>query len=220
MSYTAWNKRLHFIKTRHRGRKMRIVFRLGTLMNQSGKKLLLMLTGLTGSVCLVYAASTMDPVSYEGSYAQDRSQIEDLEARYMYALNWLDADTYAGTFTEDGILDWAGGVARGRTEIAEEIHGMAANFAAEEAEDAPLRPARKRHFITNMVIKVDGDTAESRAYWFIMNNRNPERAGYSEAYGHYESSLRKVNGQWLFTKRKIYNEEYPDRTAPLANPAW
>ncbi len=199
---------------------MGISFRLTKLVNQGGKKLLLVLAGLATGVCMVYAASTLNPVSYDGSYAQDRSQIEDLEARYMYALNWLDADSYAGTFTEDGILDWAGGVAQGRTEIAEEIHGMAATFAAEEAADAPLRPARKRHFITNMAIKVDGDTAQSRAYWFIMNNRNPERAGYSEAYGHYESSLRKVNGQWLFTKRKIYNEEYPDRTAPLANPAW
>jgi len=99
------------------------------------------------------------------------------------------------------------------------VGAMAAAFAAEEAADAPLRPARKRHFITNVVIKVDGDTATSRAYWFIMNNRTADRKGYSEAYGHYESELRKVDGQWYFTKRKIFNEEMADRTAPLANPA-
>lgn len=182
--------------------------------------LLLVLATLVGGACFVYAASSTPTVSYDDNYAMDRSQIEDLEARYMYAMNWLDAEGYAGTFTEDGVLDWAGGQAVGREAIVEEVRGMAAGFAAEEADDAPLRPARKRHFITNMVIKVDGDTAVSRAYWFIMNNRNPDRTGYSEAYGHYESDLRKVDGQWLFTRRKIYNEEYADRTAPLANPAW
>ena len=199
---------------------MRNVHRLTAVVTQSGKKILFALTCFVGGACLVYAASSRQTVNYDDNYASDRSQIEDLQARYLFAMNWLDADTYAGTFTEDGVLDWAGGVAKGRAAIREEIRGMAATFAAEEAEDAPLRPARKRHFINNVVIKVDGDTAVSRAYWFIMNNRDADRKGYSEAYGHYESELRKVDGQWLYTKRKIYNEEMADRTAPIANPAW
>ncbi|MGA0936271.1 MAG: nuclear transport factor 2 family protein [Pseudohongiellaceae bacterium] len=171
------------------------------------------LLGLAGTAA--WAQST----HYDSNYAMDRSMIEDLEARYMYALNWLDPEGYASTFTEDGVLDWAGGVASGRAEIAEEIRTMAAGFAAEEAQDAPLRPARKRHFITNIAVTVEGDTAVSHAYWFIMNNRNADRKGYSEAYGHYESQLRKVDGRWLFVKRTIFNEEYAHRTAPLENPA-
>ena len=39
------------------------------------------------------------------SYAEDRAQIEDLQARYMFALDFRDLDKYASTFTEDGILD-------------------------------------------------------------------------------------------------------------------
>jgi len=29
-----------------------------------------------------------------------------------------------------------------------------------------------------------------------------------------------VDGEWLFSFRKIYNEEMADRTAPMENPAW
>ena len=48
------------------------------------------------------------------SYAADRAEIEDLMARYLLAMDYHDADAYAGCFTEDGELDWAMGVARGR----------------------------------------------------------------------------------------------------------
>jgi hypothetical protein len=32
--------------------------------------------------------------------------------------------------------------------------------------------------------------------------------------------LAKVNGKWLFTKRRIYNEQVADWIAPKANPSW
>jgi len=50
---------------------------------------------------------------------------------------------------------------------------------------------------------------------------NPERRNTIGGFGHYEDELVKVNGQWLFTKRKIYNEgsarwQYKGGV----NPAW
>ena len=39
------------------------------------------------------------PVS---SYAEDRAAIEDLQARYLFALDFHDPDLYVSTFTEDG----------------------------------------------------------------------------------------------------------------------
>ena len=47
-------------------------------------------------------------------YAADRAEIEDLQARYMFALDWQDGAAYASTFAEDGVLDWAGGIVQGR----------------------------------------------------------------------------------------------------------
>jgi hypothetical protein len=56
------------------------------------------------AVLLLTAASS--PRSTQTSYADDRAEIENLQARYIFALDFRDADTYASTFTEDGVLDY------------------------------------------------------------------------------------------------------------------
>ncbi len=170
-----------------------------------------------GAAITLLGACSQPPVD---NYANDRAQVENLLARYSFALDWQDADLYASLFTEDGVLDWAGGVVQGRAAIATEVHNMRANFAKQEQEDAPLRPAHLRHFITNVVLDVQGDTAKSRDFWMEFNNRNAERKAYSGAYGHGENNYRKVNGKWLLVSRKIFNEEMAARTAPVENPAW
>ena len=44
------------------------------------------------------------------SYARDRAEIADLMARYLFAMDYHDADAYAGCFAEDGVLDYAMGL--------------------------------------------------------------------------------------------------------------
>ncbi len=165
------------------------------------------------------------------SYAEDRAQIEDLQARYMFALDFGDVDTYLSTFTEDGILDIVGMKWQGHDEIREIIGGMSENAPEGEeepaAEDEPaaeeqeeLYPATGRHNITNIVLKIDGDRAEGRAYWFHYGNDNPERSAQINSYGHYEDELVKVDGQWLFSKRVIYNEQVAEWIGPTENPCW
>ncbi len=153
-------------------------------------------------------------------YAADRAEIENLQARYLFALDWQDAEAYASTFTEDGVLDWAGGIAEGRAAIADETRGMRAVFARKEAADAPRRPSRLRHFITNVVLRIEGDRAFGRAYWFELNNDVRDRWPYCGGYGHYEDELIRVDGRWLFSRRKIYNEIMDARAAGPSNPAW
>ncbi len=48
------------------------------------------------------------------SYADDRAAIEDLMARYLFALDWNDFETFGQTFTEDAEFEYARGKARGR----------------------------------------------------------------------------------------------------------
>lgn len=151
-------------------------------------------------------------------YASDRADIEDLEARYIFALDWQDADAYAATFTEDGVLDWAQGVVKGRDAIRAEVRGMRGVFAKRESGDAPLRPARLRHFITNRVLSVEGEQAKSVAYWFEFSNDNRNRWPMSSGYGHYEDELQRVDGRWLFSRRKIYNEIMDSRAAGPESP--
>jgi ketosteroid isomerase-like protein len=153
------------------------------------------------------------------TYAADRAEIENLQARYMFALDWQDAEAYASTFTEDGVLDYAGGVAEGRAAIRHEIRGMREKLARHEQADAPVRPARLRHYITNVVLQIDGDSARGCAYWFETNNAVRDRWPYLGGYGHYEDELRRVDGRWLFSRRKIYNEMLEKRVAGAVNPA-
>ncbi len=155
----------------------------------------------------------------DGSPADDRAAIENLQARYMFALDWRDPDAYAATFAEDGEVVSAAATARGREAIRAEVVAMRESDRAAAAA-AGLRPFSRRHVITNLVLDIDGDRAAGRAYWTSYNNDNPERAPYLESFGHYEDELVKVDGEWLFARRVIYNEETADRAAsddwPLA----
>jgi ketosteroid isomerase-like protein len=169
--------------------------------------------GVTG---LMFAAAT---AAAEGSYAEDRAQIEDLQARYLFALDFRDPEAYAETFTEDGILDYGVGEIKGRDAIRDMVAGMRRNAEAQRSEDTSgLRAAAGRHNISNIVIDVNGDTAVATAYWFHMGNANPERSAQLNSFGHYEDELVKVNGEWLFSKRKIYNEQIAEWVAGSENP--
>jgi 3-phenylpropionate/cinnamic acid dioxygenase small subunit len=97
---------------------------------------------------------------------------------------------------------------------------MRAMFDRIHAAQEPERPSRLRHFITNIVVKIDGDKAEGKAYWFEFDNAIRGRRPYVGGYGHYDDEMRKVNGQWLFSRRRINNEQMDDRAAPPENPAW
>jgi hypothetical protein len=153
-------------------------------------------------------------------YAADRAEIENLQARYLFALDWQDPDIYASTFAPEGVLDWAGGIVNGREAIRKEVQGMRETFAKRAAEDNKRRPARLRHMITSVVLKIDGEKASSRSYWFEIDNNNQARTPVVSGYGHYDDELRKVDGHWLFTRRRINNEVMDSRPAGPTNPAW
>ncbi len=158
------------------------------------------------------------------SYGEDRAQIENLQARYLFALDFHDPNLYASTFTPDGVLDYGRGDVRGREAIVKVIAGMPGNrpAPASAAGDKPaLRPAAGRHQITNIVLKIDGNKAVGRSYWFHTGNDNPQRTNTIGGFGHYEDDLVKVNGQWFFSKRKIYNEGSAEwQYKGGVNPAW
>jgi hypothetical protein len=92
----------------------------------------------------------------------DKAEIENLQARYLLAMDFMDADAYAEVFTEDGVMDWAGGVIEG----LEAIRAFMASGRYNPARDAAEADwqAASRHFIMNQVIKVDGNKATAITY--------------------------------------------------------
>jgi uncharacterized protein (TIGR02246 family) len=156
-------------------------------------------------------------VAFAG-YGNDRALIEDLQARYLFAFDFGDPEGYAGTFAPDGVLDYGGGVIAGRKAIAEFI--AAGRKRTEETRartPADQRPSVGRHVINNMVIKVDGKKAHGVAYWTHMTSGADGR-GTVDFFGHYEDDMVKVNGEWLFARRRIYNEAIPEWASQYVNP--
>jgi hypothetical protein len=175
--------------------------------------------GIAIASTLIFMAACKTAETKISNYAEDRALIEDLQARYMFALDFGDMDKYVSTFAEDGILDIGDGEMKGRAEIKKIFSLMPAKKEPSAAE-AKLRPATGRHNISNIVIKVEGNKANGRAYWFHYGNNTPQRTPGLDSYGHYEDEMVKINGNWLFSKRKIYNEQVDKWAAKKVNPSW
>lgn len=151
-------------------------------------------------------------------YGDDRALIEDLQARYLFAFDFGDPEGYAGTFAPDGVLDFGQGEVKGRDAIAKFIvDGRKRTVDARAKTPAGQRPQVGRHIINNTVIKIDGNKARSQSYWSHMTSGADGRGGV-DFFGHYEDELVKVNGEWLFARRRIYNEAIPEWASQYQNP--
>lgn len=159
---------------------------------------------------------------YSPTYAQDRAEIEDLMARYLFAMDYNDFDTYAETFTEDGTLEYARGAVTGR----ENIRDSARQFKAAVAgiyQDIDGNPALLRHILCQSVIRVEGDRAWHTGFWFETANDGPREASGRltptlGTFGIYEDELVRVDGDWKFSYRNIRNEFLKGRESGETNP--
>lgn len=150
-------------------------------------------------------------------YASDRAEIADLMARYLFAMDYNDYDAYAECFTEDGVLDYAGGVTSGR----EQLRGEAKEFkdnVARYFRDWKDNPAKLRHLVQHRAIRVEGDRAWNTGFWWEMTNGGPEGSLALPSFGSYADELQRVDGRWLFKKRIVYNEFLDGRETPEGNP--
>ncbi len=143
-------------------------------------------------------------------YADDRAEIENLSNRYMVAVDAGDIDTVMATWADDGVLEWAGGVERGKAAIRKAMSNFGGSRPVSLPPGATSRP-RTYHMIINHVIDVHGKTATSYAYWFNITNSTPQKDVQLIFFGHYEDELVKRHGHWLFKLRKVYNESLANR---------
>jgi len=161
------------------------------------------------AVSLITAGAAYAQVQPAG-YADDRAAIENLQGRYLLAMDFNDPDAYASVFAEDAVLDWAGGEVVGRAAIRDFLASGRYN-PTRGATEVEGWPAGYQHFITNQVIEVDGNTAHAITYWFQAGNMADRGKMEFGMFGHYVDRLEKIDGQWLFTRREIYNEGIQER---------
>jgi SnoaL-like domain len=155
------------------------------------------------------APSPFSPVVPKG-HIEDYVQIVNLLNTYWIALDAGDIDTYAGLFTPDATIYWAGGIERGR----DEIHRDMANFgsgAKKVAKDVTER-GRLIHVMGSQRIDFTGpDTAHDVGMWMGFSNQTPDKSTQVAEFGHYEDRYVKVDGRWYFTERRIYNERISNK---------
>jgi hypothetical protein len=77
-------------------------------------KLIAPVTASVVAAAATLTVTTMTSGATGTSYAEDRAAIEDLQARYLFAMDFGDPDLYVEMFSEDGILDVGSGEIRGR----------------------------------------------------------------------------------------------------------
>jgi 3-phenylpropionate/cinnamic acid dioxygenase small subunit len=134
---------------------------------------------------------------------QDRDEIADVLVRYATGIDRRDWPLFRTVFTDDCELDygevgsWKG--ADAVTEFMQQAHAMAGHTM---------------HRLTNQVITVDGDTAQSRTYVDALIMLGDNNFGVNAA-GFYDDELVRGDHGWQVARRRFIQV----RVAPVGDPA-
>jgi hypothetical protein len=134
----------------------------------------------------------------------DRAQIDALMWRYVRALDTLDADGYAATYTSDGRFSSGGAMAgSGRDGLRKMILDIKQRRAEQEAKGEKTPPMY--HLISNLHLEfIDRDHARLDSYWMtVFAPAGPDAAPRVAAVGRGLDELVRVNGQWLIRNRDV-----------------
>ena len=116
---------------------------------------------------------------------QDKIEIGELLARYARGVDTRDWDLWKAVFTPDAILDYSSaGIPVGSRD------DTAALFEA-ALEAVPMT----MHFISNIEVEIDGDTATARAM-FYNPMQLPGMEGQSYCGGYYTHHLVRTAQGW------------------------
>ena len=135
-----------------------------------------------------------------GSY-EDRVAVEDVMARYVWAVDSLDADGYAAVFTDDAVIDSNGSISRGHGEIRKIVTGLIQRRDDNKAKGLPA--ANLYHVISSVRITFPKpNEAVHQSYWQTVR-RDKDGRMIAAAMGRSEDRLVKRNGRWLIQWRKL-----------------
>jgi len=135
-----------------------------------------------------------------GTY-EDRIAVEDVMARYVWAVDSLDADGYVAVFTDDAVIDSNGSISRGHDEIRKIVTGLIQRRDDNKAKGLPT--ANLYHVISSVRITFPKPgEALHQSYWQTVR-RDKDGRMIAAAMGRSEDRLIKRNGQWLIQFRTL-----------------
>lgn len=126
------------------------------------------------------------------SAADDKDAIRETMARYCHALDACEFATVASLFAADGEWTTTYGSARGR----EAIEALLTSVVPKPGEG----PQRK-HYITNIIITLAGDTARSVSDYLVV--RESEHGLLPVMGGTYKDTFVRQDGVWRFARKEL-----------------
>jgi len=135
-----------------------------------------------------------------GTY-EDRIAVEDVMARYVWAVDSFDADGYVAVFTEDAVIDSNGNISKGHEEIRKVVTNLIKRRDDNKAKGLPA--GNLYHVISNVRITFPkANEALYQSYWQTVRRDNDGKMT-AAAMGRSEDHLVKRNGKWLIQLRKL-----------------
>jgi uncharacterized protein (TIGR02246 family) len=135
-----------------------------------------------------------------GTY-EDRIAVQDVMARYVWAVDSLDAEGYVAVFTEDAVIDSNGSISKGHEEIRRIVTGLRQRRDDNKAKGLPT--ANLYHVISNVRITFPAPgEALYQSYWQTVR-RDKDGTMPSAAMGRSEDRLVERNGRWLIRERTL-----------------
>lgn len=119
---------------------------------------------------------------------EDRLAIQELLARYNHCIDSGDAEGWAATFAPDGTFESRGEVHAGTDALVTFARGF------------QERMAGARHWNNNLLIEGDGDDARTTCYLRLW------RGSELISDGTYVDTLKRIDGAWRFTSRKVVRD--------------
>jgi hypothetical protein len=152
------------------------------------------------ALSLVHGPALVNAQESLGTY-EDRIAVEDVMARYVWAVDALDADGYVAVFTEDAIIDSNGSISKGHAAIRTIVTGLIQRRDDNKAKGLP--PANLYHVISSprITFPKPGE-ALHQSYWQTVR-RDKDGKMIAAAMGRSEDRLVKRNGKWLIEWRKL-----------------
>jgi uncharacterized protein (TIGR02246 family) len=135
-----------------------------------------------------------------GTY-EDRIAVEDVMARYVWAVDSFDADGYVAVFSDDAVIDSNGSISKGHEEIRKIVTSLIQRRDDSKAKGLPA--SNMRHVISNVRITFPkSGEAMHQSYWQTVV-RDKDGKMIPAAMGCSEDRLVKRSGKWLIQSRKL-----------------
>ena len=127
---------------------------------------------------------------------EDKFAIEELIAKYNQSLDRGDYQTWIDCWTDDAVLDGVGQLLHGKAKIQA--------FADSYEDSTRSKMNGLKHFTVNVLSTITGDRATSSSYLQLV--KTTDKGVKIIFTGRYEDELRRVNGHWQFSRRKLHQD--------------